>query len=471
MFGKKNKNPNNQNMGMGNDFGFNSGNFPTQDDFMNPNQGFNPNMGNMNPNQGFNPNMSQGFNPNMDNMNPNQGFNPNMGNMNPNQGFNPNMNQGFNPNMGNMNPNQGFNPNANNQVGKKGKKQKAPKQKAPKQNKNGKKKFNPLIILIPIILIVLLVAGGSIIGKMKTETPPVVENPPVQEVVDVETPENTENTESTEISENVETPDNTGDSEVVDEPDDENIADDYAYSNDMLGIAFNYNSNLYIKENVEKIFNTLKDIIPEGEDEFDIYNDKLPDILNIAKLTTGDADGLYISISVLPFEIEQETTTLKIDGTTEVKNESIAALDLSDAELIEKYDLQIRETLEQSNCEIVSYDKTKIESVGSELDENGESILKGIYTSRVYTGPIDVTTSTGTVDVLQCTIPVGKNAILVTAVTDGRPIAIDKTAIFNEIVSSIIIMPREVEENPDDIEGVPVVEENVSTSNELEFVS
>ena len=429
MFGKKNKNPNNQNMGMGNDFGFNSGNFPTQDDFMNPNQGFNPNMGNMNPNQGFNPNMNQGFNPNM---------------------------------------NQGFNPNANNQVGKKGKKQKAPKQKAPKQNKNVKKKFNPLIILIPIILIVLLVAGGSIIGKMKTETPPVVENPPVQEVVDVETPENTENTE---ISENVETPDNTGDSEVVDEPDDENIADDYAYSNDMLGIAFNYNSNLYIKENVEKIFNTLKDIIPEGEDEFDIYNDKLPDILNIAKLTTGDADGLYISISVLPFEIEQETTTLKIDGTTEVKNESIATLDLSDAELIEKYDLQIRETLEQSNCEIVSYDKTKIESVGSELDENGESILKGIYTSRVYTGPIDVTTSTGTVDVLQCTIPVGKNAILVTAVTDGRPIAIDKTAIFNEIVSSIIIMPREVEENPEDIEGAPVVEENVSTSNELEFVS
>ena len=47
----------------------------------------------------------------------------------------------------------------------------------------------------------------------------------------------------------------------------------------------------------------------------------------------------------------------------------------------------------------------------------------------------------------------------------------NQTAIFNEIVSSIIIMPREVEENPDDIEGVPVVEENVSTSNELEFVS
>ena len=96
--------------------------------------------------------------------------------------------------------------------------------------------------------------------------------------------------------------------------------------------------------------------------------------------------------------------------------------------------------MEQSGCEVITYDKSVVQGVGSELAEGSEEKrLKGIFTSRVYSGPTEVTTSTGVVDVIQCTIPVGKNAILITAVTDGREIDVDKSVIFNEIVESLVI--------------------------------
>ena len=83
--------------------------------------------------------------------------------------------------------------------------------------------------------------------------------------------------------------------------------------------------------------------------------------------------------------------------------------------------------------------------VGSEEAEgstDGTKRFKGIFTNRVYSGPTDLTSSTGVVEVSQCTIPVGKNAIMVTAVTDGRPIEIDKSAILNEIVNSLVVTTR-----------------------------
>ena len=287
----------------------------------------------------------------------------------------------------------------------------------------GKKNSNILKVLIPVFIIIgviiLLIVGKGLFMD-NTPNEPVVETPVIEEPIE-------------------EIPDIVEPSEVEESIDVEEPIEKFGYENDMLGIKFNFDSNLYIKENVEEIFNTIKVVIPEDRDVFNIYSDKLNSILNVVKLTTGDSDGLYISVSILPFEIEKETTTLKIDGSTEVKNESIEAINLTDAELIEKYDTQIKETLAQSKCELISYDKSSVLNVGSQkVDE--KSKLKGIFTSRVYSGPIEVTTSTGVVDVLQCTIPVGKNAILITAVTDGRPIEIDKSAIFKQIVDSLIVV-------------------------------
>ena len=160
---------------------------------------------------------------------------------------------------------------------------------------------------------------------------------------------------------------------------------------------------------------------------------------------------------------------MKIDGTTETTNESIEAVDLTDEELIEKYDTQIKATLEQTGCEIISYNTSTVGGVGSELLEDGTQRLKGIFTSRIYSGPVEVTTSTGVVDVIQCTIPVGKNAILITAVTDGREIDIDKSVIFNEIVNSIVVTAREpepeVDENTEVVGGETAETEVNNTEN------
>ena len=186
------------------------------------------------------------------------------------------------------------------------------------------------------------------------------------------------------------------------------------------------------------IFNTLKSIIPEDRTDFNIFTDKLNGTLNVCKLTTGKSDGLYINVSVIPFELEKATTTLKIDGTTVIENETIGVVDFNTEELIKNYDIQIKQTVEQMGCEIVEYGESTVVEVG-EIEKEGKK-LQGIFTSRIYTGPVEATTSTGTVDVVQCTIPVGKNAILITAVTDGRPIEIDKSMLVNEIAESFKIM-------------------------------
>ena len=297
-----------------------------------------------------------------------------------------------------------------------------------RQNKPKKKsKGLGIIIGIVAILILLIIV---VIAIPKGDKEPIVDNPVIEEPIEepVEEP----------IDEPIEEP--------IEEPVEEPIDEvKYSYDNPIIGVKFNYDSSLYAKDNIVEVQNLIKSVIPEGETVFNLYNHKLPNILNVLKLTTGDADGLYISVSLMPFEIEKSTTTLKIDGSTEVKNESIAAINLTDAELVEKYDTQIKETLAQTNCEIVTYNQSTVDVVGS---DNVDSKLKGIFTSRVYTGPVDVTTSSGMVDVLQCTIPVGRNAIIVTAVTDGSPTEIDKSAIFNQIINIMIVTAEiPVEEN------------------------
>ena len=227
-----------------------------------------------------------------------------------------------------------------------------------------------------------------------------------------------------------------------------------AFEDDMIGIKFNFDSELYIQKNTQEIFNTLKTVIPEGRTNFNIFTDKLNSTLNICKLTTGKSDGIYINVSVIPFELEKATTTLKIDGTTIIENETIGSVDFNNEELIKNYDTQIKETVQQMGCTIVEYGDSEVREIGNIEKENKK--LQGIFTSRIYTGPIEVTTSTGTVDVSQCTIPVGKNAILITAVTDGRPVEIDKTMLLNEIAESFIVtaeIPKEeVEEETEKAE-------------------
>lgn len=294
----------------------------------------------------------------------------------------------------------------------------------------GKKKKSPLLFILIGVVVVLAIIIACVVGgkdKGKTETP-IEEKPTVTDEGKTETPVE----EKPTVVEN-----KTENNEIEEEP---NMAESkiLAFEDDMVGIKFNYNSELYMKKNVEDIFNTLKSIIPEDRTDFNIFTDKLNGTLNVCKLTTGKSDGLYINVSVIPFELEKATTTLKIDGTTVIENETIGIVDFNTEELIKNYDIQIKQTVEQMGCEIVEYGESTVVEVG-EIEKEGKK-LQGIFTSRIYTGPVEATTSTGTVDVVQCTIPVGKNAILITAVTDGRPIEIDKSMLVNEIAESFKIM-------------------------------
>lgn len=320
--------------------------------------------------------------------------------------------------------------------------------KIPKQS-NGGKKPPIFIIFIVLGLIFLLIAGfiirGFIVGNTTGDSD--VTTNPEQEIEEIlgEPDENINDVETSDDSGVVDT--ENGDEEIVENPEDDVILEPkFSFENDMLGIKFNYDPNLYIKENTEEIFNMITQIIPPERNTFNIFEDALPDSLIVARLTTGDSDGLYVSISIVPFTIEKETKVLRANGDTDVLTDELEAISLTDEELVEKYDIQIKDSLKQSGCNIVSYDVSTVKPIGSEVDDSGNKVLKGIMTSRVYTGPVDVTSSTGTVDLVQCTIPVGKNAIVITAVTDGRPIEIDKAVILNEIVDSIVVQPLGVEE-------------------------
>ncbi len=324
---------------------------------------------------------------------------------------------------------------------------------APTPKKKGKvgKIIGIVVGVLVLFFAIILIVGSVLLKKtvdvlesedfdieitVEEQTEGVVDTESVIEEVEVIEVEETEEVEEVEIME-------------------ESIPT-LAYNNSMLGIGFNYSPNLYMKENVEGIFNALKVAIPEDRTTFNVYEDKLSTTLNIIMLTTGDDDGLYLSVSLLPFEIEKETTTLKIDGSTEITNETVEAINLTDEELISKYDYQIQETLAQSGCEIISYNDSIVGEVGS------DSSLRGIYTSRVYTGPEEVTTSTGTVDVVQCTIPLGKNALLVTAVSDGTPVDIDKSVYLEEIISSLSILVEDIVEEVE-VEEVEVEETETVT--------
>lgn len=350
--------------------------------------------------------------------------------------------------------------------------QKVPKQsKPPKQQRqkangdatqNGKKLpillivVGSLILLIIVILLIMVILGS----KGTSDTDIFVEN----QGHTIEMPSNTdeindnqnndkESEQGTAVlpnSDSINNPD-------IDEKQNNDIVvekDTYSFQSEVVGLRFNHAKELYRKDNITEVINTLNSVLKEDETSFNIFEDKLESTLNICKLTTNSSDGLYISISLMPFESIMETTTLKIDGSVEVEEEGIDIFEMPEEDLITEWDTQLKNSIEAMNCEIVEYGETEIKVIGDSLDANGQPKLRGIFTKMVYTGDPAVTSSTGTVDMLQCIIPVGKNAISIIAVTDGSPINIDKSVYFDEIVNSIDVMTEKPIKEVEEVEEV-----------------
>lgn len=222
----------------------------------------------------------------------------------------------------------------------------------------------------------------------------------------------------------------------------------YSYENDMIGIKFNHSHDFYSKENIEEVFNTISDIIPEDRDTFNIYTDKLNDSLRLLDLSAND--NVHITVSLIPFEIDKETTTIKLDGSKDVSNEAIDSVDLSDEDLVAKMDEQIRAGIEELGCEIVSFDGSEVRNIGKNA-EGGT--VRAVITNRTYTGDPENTTSTGYAEIYQCTIPVGRNAVVITLLSDGEETTIDKVATFEEIINSFVVTTAAPVEETEEVEG------------------
>lgn len=198
----------------------------------------------------------------------------------------------------------------------------------------------------------------------------------------------------------------------------------YDYDNKLVGIKFNYATDMYIKENTDVIFNTLKSVAEEGKN-FQIGSDKLSGVLKILQLTTGKTDGLLITVSILPFELSNKSL---VSGELSIEKDKLSELPVITEPMLTEYDINLRKSLTELGVTIDVFEKSYIREV------NG---MKAIISERKYSGSIE--TKTGVTDVIQALVPVGENAILITAITDGSPIEIDKVSLFDEIVDSLVV--------------------------------
>lgn len=290
------------------------------------------------------------------------------------------------------------------------------------KNDNAPKKGGKGLIIALIILSILVVLIGSfvILGQiLKSKISDVPVNNQGNEVVDI-----IEN-EGKEILEEVNDKEPIIEEAKESEPEIEIIKEElYDYENKLVGIKFNYATDMYIKENTDTIFNTLKAVSKEGKN-FKIDKDKLVQSLNILQLTTGEADGLLITVSILPFDVANKSVALY---ESNIAKERVSEIPLITEEMLIEYDSNLKKSLIELGVTIDVFEKSYVR------DTNG---LKAIISERKYSGGKE--TKTGVTDVIQGLVPVGENAILVTAITDGSPIEIDKVVLFDEIIDSLIV--------------------------------
>lgn len=290
------------------------------------------------------------------------------------------------------------------------------------KNDNAPKKGGKGLIIALIILSILVVLIGSfvILGQiLKSKISDVPVNNQGNEVVDI-----IEN-EGKEILEEVNDKEPIIEEAKESEPEIEIIKEElYDYENKLVGIKFNYATDMYIKENTDTIFNTLKAVSKEGKN-FKIDKDKLVQSLNILQLTTGEADGLLITVSILPFDVANKSVAV---DESNIAKERVSEIPLITEEMLIEYDSNLKKSLIELGVTIDVFEKSYVR------DTNG---LKAIISERKYSGGKE--TKTGVTDVIQGLVPVGENAILVTAITDGSPIEIDKVVLFDEIIDSLIV--------------------------------
>lgn len=254
------------------------------------------------------------------------------------------------------------------------------------------------IIFFLILSFILLVVVSNIFIK-----------PGVQSVL--ESTESTElvSTESSTVEESTEI--SSESTSEVDSTEPVSNVISYDYENNLLKIGFNYDTNLYLKENTEDIFSVLKNY-----SDFDIYKDMLSSNLNLLSLTTGTNDKLSINIELAPSFIENLT-----EESYEISLESINLDDL---------DTNMINVLEEGGNTIDFYEPSRLEDI------EGKKVL--LTNISYYKGTSE--TRTDYTLLKQAMLPMGKNIIIVTLLSDGNPTGYDLDSLFLEIIHSITYM-------------------------------
>jgi hypothetical protein len=310
--------------------------------------------------------------------------------------------------------------------------------------KNKKK----LIIVGVIATILILFIGAGIFVRMNAPKD-IIESQEQEETKVEDTEEQTKEKEETvekEVVENEENQEN--DSEkVVEKEIQENSGDETTketteleeiseeelldYKNDLIGIGFNYDTNMYIKENTTDIFNVLKKS-SEEEENFNITEDTIDKEFDFVYIKDSD-ETLNINLTIMPFELVNTETEEAKESELKSKEDEKVSLNISnyyekiiDEEFIKKYDLETQKELENKNVEIVFFEESKI------IKNNNDLI--GIYSNRQYI------IENKKMETQQILIPFVKNAILITLISDDKPTEYNKTELINEIFDTLVYL-------------------------------
>lgn len=293
-----------------------------------------------------------------------------------------------------------------------------------KKGKEMKKKIQLALALIAVISGVIAMVSSLYVQKEEGKQ----EVPGVQAVTEEVESEDTAEVSGgmvTESAEEVEKSESTVPQEGNETEKERELVSSLGYTNDLLGVSFEYAEEYFSRENTSGILEYLK-----GK-QYNLSGVKLSNTVKVLELTQGSTEGLKgITVSLIPFEIGVKAEGVPEKKTDEiVKEKKIKPVITKDT--LKTYDTKLREAFEAQG------DYKIIKNTPSEL-KDGNIVSQRVYEKGDKTG----------VYVYQVLVPVGVNAVLVVGVTTDT---MQEVAIQQDV--SKIVETLKIEEGAVDVKN------------------
>lgn len=260
-----------------------------------------------------------------------------------------------------------------------------------------------LIVAVTMGLIIMVGIVGVVLVGVKSKRVP---EKPVEVVGDNEYEQDEQQGEG---QENGEDKGSGGDEDTKEEEKQEDTRDEGGqvqverterrdYEGSVLGLGFDYETDMYLRENTEGVFNRMKEVAKKGKN-FDIRVDQIGERMEIVRLTTGEDDNLDVRVY-----IEGKDTTTEEVLTDQEGNEI------------------------QQGVEYIEETYTSETNKGDKL----------VVSERKYTNE-----DGSVLEYMSGEIETGANKIVVRVMSDGSPLKVDKYKLFEKIIKTIEV--REIE--------------------------